>query len=232
MRSTGFLAVVLAAAAGIVDATGLAGLGRYSSHMTGTTTHSMVGATSGDPELLATGGAAVLCFVLGAIGAGIVLTHPRFQSPGTTLSALIGSETTLVLAGGVSMAALPSSAWDATVVIGFFGAAMGVQNAASTYLLSPYERTTHVTSNMSDFGCELGMRVRGWAGLVTGTGLASPDHETMISALLPILGFAAGAFAGALMHLAIEQWSGLGAAVLPALVTLAAPLAIRRDDIA
>lgn len=221
MNGKGWLAVVLAAAAGVVDATGLAGIGRYSSHMTGTTTHSMVGATGGDPVLLLTGGMAVLCFLLGAIGTGIVLTHPRAQSPSATLSALIGLETALVLAGGIAMAALSLAPWVPTVVVGFFAAAMGVQNAASTYLLSPYERTTHVTSNMTDFGCEFGMRVRSWAGLGTGKALASPDHETMMSALFPIFGFTAGAFAGAVMHLALGSWSGFGAAVLPALAALA-----------
>ena len=223
MNGKGWLAVVLAAAAGVVDATGLAGVGRYSSHMTGTTTHSMVGATGGDPTLLLTGGVAVLCFVLGAIGAGIMITHPYARSPGATLSALIGLETALILAGGIAMAALMPASWVPTIVVGFFAAAMGVQNAASSYLLSPYERTTHVTSNMTDFGCEFGMRVRAWAGLGTGKGLASPDHETMMSALFPIFGFMAGALVGALLHLAIGTWSGFGAAVLPALVALAAP---------
>lgn len=88
-------------------------------------------------------------------------------------------------------------------MIGCFGALMGVQKAAWTHLPSPYERTTHVTSNMTELGCEFGMRVRAWARLGTGKALASLDRETMISALLPILGIAAGALAGAVMHLAI-----------------------------
>lgn len=220
MNWNGRLAVVLAAVAGLVDATGLAGVGRYSSHMTGTTTHSMVGSVGGDHRLLIFGILAVACFLAGAIGAGVVMTHPAARRPSATLAVLVGTETALILIGGLVMALLPAGPWDAMAVIGGFAAAMGVQNAASTYLLSPYERTTHVTSNMTDFGCEVGMRLRGWAGVATGKGLVSPDRETMVSAAFPILGFVAGALAGAVLHLVAGPWSGVLAAIPPALVTL------------
>lgn len=228
MTWKGPLAVVLAAAAGIVDATGLAGVGRYSAHMTGTTTHSMVGWVGGDGRLLVLGMLTVLCFFFGAIIAGVILTHPRARSPAATLSVMIGTETALVLAGGIAMTTLPAAAWDDMVVIGWFAAAMGVQNAATSYLLSPFERTTHITSNMTDFGCDLGMRGRGWAGLPTGKVLATPDDETMASAGLPILGFVAGALAGALLHLAAGRWSGFGAAAVPAAATLCLLIAVKR----
>lgn len=206
--------------AGVVDATGLAGVGRYSSHMTGTMTHAMVGGTGGDLSLLGFGMLAVVCFFAGAIGSGVVLTHPRARRPGATLTVLTGAETALVLAGGLCMALLPTGPWGAMAVIAGFAAAMGVQNTGSTYLLKPFERTTHVTSNMTDFGCELGMRLRGWAGLSTGKALVSPDGETMVSAGLPILGFAAGALAGAVLHLFAGAWSGVVAAAPPALAML------------
>ncbi len=218
MTWKGWLAAALAAAAGMVDATGLAGVGRYSSHMTGTTTHSMVGGIGGDLRLLVLGLLAILCFLLGSVLAGVVLTHPRARSERATLCVLAGGETALVLAGGVAMAALPVRPWDDMVVIGCFAAAMGLQNAAFTCLLAPFERTTHVTSNITDFGCELGMHLRRLAGLPNGEVLASPDRDTMLSTAVPILGFAAGAAAGALLYLVAGQWSGIGAAVQPALV--------------
>lgn len=218
MTWKGWVAMALSAAAGVVDATGLAGVGRYSSHMTGTTTHSMVAASRGDLRLLVLGLLAILCFLLGSVLTGVVLIHPRARSERATLSVLVGGETALVLAGGAAMAALPEGAWDDMVVIGCLAAAMGLQNAASTYLLAPFERTTHVTSNMTDFGCELGMRVRHWTGVPSGEVLASPDRDTMLSAGMPILGFAAGAAVGALLHLAAGRWSGLLAALPPALV--------------
>jgi len=220
MRWKGGLAVWLAAAAGVVDATGLAGVGRYSSHMTGTTTHSMVGGTGGDLPLLGFGILAVACFFVGTIGSGVVLTHPQARRVSATLAVLTGAETALVLSGGLWMALLPTGPWGAMAVIGGFAAAMGVQNTASTYLLKPFERTTHVTSNMTDFGCELGMRLRGWAGMPTGKALASPDKETMVSAGLPILGFAVGALAGAVLHVVAGPWSGVAAAAPPALAAL------------
>jgi uncharacterized membrane protein YoaK (UPF0700 family) len=225
------LAVVLTAGAGVVDATGLAGVGHYSSHMTGTTTHSIVGSVGGNLPLLGFGMLAVACFFGGAIGVGVVLTHPSARKQSATLAVLIGVETVLVLAGGVAMALLPAGSWSVMAVIAGFAAAMGVQNAASTYLLTPYERTTHVTSNMTDFGCELGMRLRGWAGLSIGDGVASPDQETLVSAALPIIGFAAGALAGALLHLVAGSWSGIVAAAPPAVATLWLLAAARAEKV-
>jgi uncharacterized membrane protein YoaK (UPF0700 family) len=216
-----WLAVELAAAAGIVDATGLTGVGHYSSHMSGTTTHSIVGFVVGDNfPLFGFGMLTVACFLSGAIGAGVVVTHPSARKLSATLAVLVGIETVLVLAGGVAMALLPAGSWSIMAVIAGFAAAMGVQNAASTYLLDPYERTTHVTSNMTDFGCELGMRLRGWAGMSTGDKVASPALETMVSAGLPIIGFGVGGLAGALLHLVAGSWSGIVAAAPPALATL------------
>ena len=229
MTWKGWLAVALAAAAGVVDATGLSGVGRYSSHMTGTMTHSIQGSVAGNMQLLDLGLLAILGFLLGAVGAGVIVAHPTARKEATTLSVLVGIETVLVLAGGLAMALLPARPWDGMIVIGCFALAMGLQNAASTYLLGPFERTTHVTSNMTDFGCELGMRLRGWVGLATGKVLASPDHETMFSAALPILGFAAGALTGALLHLVAGPWSGVAATAPPALATLCLLVAALRE---
>jgi Protein of unknown function (DUF1275) len=73
---------------------------------------------------------------------------------------------------------------------------MGLQNATSTYLLKPYERTTHVTNQMADLGSEIGLRIRQPLHRPSGDLLASPDGGALSSAFLVIVSFAAGGLGG------------------------------------
>lgn len=123
MTRLGWLALMLAMMAGGVDAIGLAAAGCSSSHMTGTTTHSLAEGVDGHILLALLGMLAILCFILGAIGAGVVVNCAGPRRSAATLPLLIGLETILVLAGGGVMALLPAEPWDDMTVIGCFAAA-------------------------------------------------------------------------------------------------------------
>lgn len=223
---TGVIATSLSVVAGSVDAIALAETGRFVSHMTGTTTHTASHLSDGSILLVLLGALAIASFLAGAGATGVVITAPGPQPEHSSkVAGLIATEAGIIGAAGLTMVLLTKGTWTGMLTVAFFAFAMGLQNATTTYLLKPFERTTHVTSNMTDFGSEVGMRLRGLAGLPSSEILAAPDGDTMASAAVCILGFAVGALAGATVAHWLGGWSGLCAAILPALVATFAAFA-------
>lgn len=231
----GVIATCLSVVAGSVDAIALAETGRFVSHMTGTTTHTASRLSDGSMLLVLLGALAIAAFLAGAGATGVVITAPgRRHEHSSKIAGLVATEAIIIGAAGLTMALLAKGTWTGMLTVAFFAFAMGLQNATTTYLLKPFERTTHVTSNMTDLGSEIGMRLRGLVGLPTSEVLAAPDGDTMASAAVCIVGFAVGGVAGAAVAHGLGNWSGLCAAILPVLVatftTFAGPLLKDRQE--
>ncbi len=209
----------LCVTAGVVDSLALLRAGHYASHVTGTTTHGIAGVFEGD---LSTGGMALLvvaAFAAGSAACGIVLTAPRSRNPARSAAGLVAVETVVIAVAGGILLAWPGGP-GVPACVAMLGFAMGLQNATSTYLLKPWQRTTHITSNLTDLGSEIGMRLRRWAGRPSGEMLAAPDGDTLGSAAGAVLGFAAGAVAGCSLARMLGDAGVLAACVIPAFVAL------------
>lgn len=128
--------------------------------------------------------AALSGFVLGAMGAGFFIHHPRleFTRPYGRSITCIGA--LLILAHGL-LGPLPALA------VLLAAAACGLQNALATHFRGVILRTTHVTGLLTDLGVLLGMRLRGYD--VESWKIAVP--------LALVLAFSLGAAAGALLVL-------------------------------
>jgi hypothetical protein len=83
---------------------------------------------------------------------------------------------------------------------------------------------------MADLGSEIGLRIRRPLHRPSGDFLASPDGGTLSSAFLVIVGFAAGGLAGAALAVGLGAWSGLCAAILPAVLASMSAFGGRRLD--
>lgn len=227
-KAKGSTAVVLSTVAGSVDVVGLGEIGRYDSHMTGTTTHAMLRLVAGDERLVLFGLIAIACFLAGATLAGAIIGPRGHSAWSRTAAILIAIEAILIAVGGVFIVAFAPTHDSGMLVVGAFAMAMGVQNTATTRLMSPFQRTTHVTSNLTDVGGTIGTILRRGRRRIGGED--GNDKRDLAGPGLPIVGFAVGGLVGAIAVMVIERWSGLAAAGLPVLLTLW--LAMRRGDAA
>jgi hypothetical protein len=80
---------------------------------------------------------AILAFICGAAAPGYILTVPHASERARTIAELIAVETILVAAAGIAMLLLVRGAWTGMTIIALLAFAVGLQNATSTYLLSP-----------------------------------------------------------------------------------------------
>lgn len=215
-RVAATLGVCLAIVAGSVDAASLAMTGRFSSHMSGTTTHTMNRLVHGEGLLVFLGISALVPFLCGAALCGAILGSRREESLPGTLALVVSAETVLIAAGGLVMAFGRGSVPEG-VTVAFFAASMGLQNTTSTNLLKPYARTTHVTSALTDFGSELGLHLRGLLTEPVSDALDKPELDTFVSAGAVIVSFAAGGALGTAGFVWTGAWDGLCVTVLPAL---------------
>lgn len=135
-RAKGMAAVLLSVVAGSVDVVGLGEIGRYDSHMTGTTTHAMLRLVAGERHLMLFGLIAIACFLVGAILAGAIIGPRGHRAWSRTAAILIAIEAILIAVGGVFVVAFAPTHDSGMLVIGAFAMAMGVQNTATTRLMS------------------------------------------------------------------------------------------------
>lgn len=126
---------------------------------------------------------ATIGFVLGATSSGYFIHHPtiEFSRPYGRAVSCIGA--CLILAH-FTLANWPAAA------VGFGSFACGLQNALATHYRGMILRTTHVTGLLTDFGTNLGMRLKGhqiarWKLLVP---------------MLLVLSFFAGALFGSILN--------------------------------
>lgn len=127
---------------------------------------------------------AAVCFVSGALVAGFFIHHPGldFERPYGRSVCAIG---VCLLGAHFSIGSMPS------VAVGLAGFAFGFQNALATRYRGMILRTTHLTGLLTDFGVNLGMRLKGHD---------IPLWKLIVPGAL-ILSFFTGAMAGALMVL-------------------------------
>jgi uncharacterized membrane protein YoaK (UPF0700 family) len=165
------LALLLAGAAGVVNATSFFAFGQHITHMTGHVSMLGEAIASGrwDGGILA--GKMVLAFVVGATTATALLDASRHRQRGRHTPALLVETVTL---GGVALWAAEHPGVDEPTLMWSLAFAMGLQNALVTRVSGAVVRTTHLTGVLTDIGIQLvrmvvwvrdGARERGALGL-------------------------------------------------------------------
>lgn len=149
------LSLILAGVAGAINAGGFIAIGRYTSHMTGYMSELADAVALADAALVASGLAAVACFIAGAAVSAILINwarrHTRWSQYALPLAleagllAALGLLAMVPWAGGFALAAAPALCF-----------LMGLQNATITKISGARMRTTHVTGLVTDIGIELG----------------------------------------------------------------------------
>lgn len=155
LRGIDWLAALLAGIAGATDATGILAFGRYTAHMSGTTSQTVAHALS-NMGPVALGILAILCFVAGAALCGFVAEAFAARAARRTLSGLLAAEALLLALAATLLTAAP----EPILALAPMAFAMGLQNATSSRLLGPTIRTTHVTGTLTDLGDALGALAR------------------------------------------------------------------------
>lgn len=155
------------------------------SHLTGDVSKVAVDAVRGNREITLEAlrlAVAVLCFSGGAMVAGYFIHHPSldFDRPYGRSVCGIG---VCLLGAHFALADLPS------VAVGLAGFAFGLQNALATHYRGMILRTTHLTGLLTDFGVNLGMRLKGheiplWRLTVPGALILSFFMGSVIGALM------------------------------------------------
>ncbi|WGI26218.1 YoaK family protein [Halomonas alkaliantarctica] len=147
------LALVLATAAGILNAMALSAFGFLPSHMSGNASQMSTEVAHSDTSGLLFLAALLLAFVIGSMVARVaVVIGQKIR----TIFCLI------LLAEGVALTAVSmfellfySTRFNAEVLV-TLGFLMGVHNATSTQLSNGRVRSTHVTGTLTDAGIALG----------------------------------------------------------------------------
>ncbi len=206
----------LAFTAGGVDTVGLSALGRFVSHMSGTTS-TLAGALTSRAEGLAFLCTAVLCaFTSGAIVTGFVIASGRLHDARRVASFLLIFETGLLLAAAGALcgpAAGPEDFPRIATAAGLLAGAMGCQNRTGVFVAGGKARTTHVTGTLTDLGYHLGRLIqRGPLARSTREEDAAAAHRL----LALFAGFLAGGLTGRAIFLVLGGASSLVFAAVPA----------------
>ncbi|GJE79076.1 YoaK family protein [Methylorubrum thiocyanatum] len=138
---------LLAGVAGATDAIGVLAFGRYSAHMSGTTSQIVAHGLSGAGQV-ALGVGTILCFVAGAALCGTMAEASAARPARRTLWRLLWAEAVLLALAATLLAAAPVPLLALVP--------MALQNATGSRLLGPMIRTTHVTGTLTDLGGALG----------------------------------------------------------------------------
>ncbi|QRK09788.1 DUF1275 domain-containing protein [Archangium violaceum] len=165
------LALLLAGAAGAVNATSFFAFGQHTTHMTGHVTAVGEAAARGQWDGVLLAGRLVFAFVLGAITAAALLDASRHRQRGRHTPALFLETVTL---GAVGLWAHEHPNANEPTLMWGLSFAMGLQNALVTRVSGAVVRTTHLTGVLTDIGIQLvrmvvwvrdGARERGLLGL-------------------------------------------------------------------
>jgi uncharacterized membrane protein YoaK (UPF0700 family) len=165
------LALLLAGASGVVNATSFFAFGQHITHMTGHISVLGEALASSRWEGAIIAGKTVFAFVVGATTAAALLDASRHRQRGRHTPALLVE---MVMLGGIALwAAEHPDANEPTLMWGL-AFAMGLQNALVTRVSGAVVRTTHLTGVLTDIGIQLvrmvvwvrdGARERGVLGL-------------------------------------------------------------------
>ncbi len=157
------------------------------SHLTGDISKFTINATQWAPEslnALYAVSAAAVCFLLGAMLAGVFVHHPSLD-----ISRPYGRSITSI--GILFFAASMLVTRSQLTGIGLAAIGCGFQNALATHYRGIILRTTHLTGMFTDLGISLGMKIRGHS--------VAP-WKIIVPASL-ILSFCAGGFVAAFIEM-------------------------------
>lgn len=206
------LALVLATAAGILNAMALGAFGFLPSHMSGNASQMSTEVASSDTYGFMFLAALIMAFVIGGMLARVaVIVGQKLR----TIFCLI------LLAEGVTLAAVSafellfySTRFNEEVLIAL-GFLMGVHNATSTQLSNGRVRSTHVTGTLTDTGIALGSFL---ASMVSPR--AVPDRrffrKQLYTHLTTIFSFLTGCIIGLVLFdsFGFKAMLGLGAVLI------------------
>lgn len=151
-RAYTLLALLLAAVAGAVNATGFVALGMHTSHMSGNMAALGESLALGERRTVVLAAELLLAFVLGAVAAAALLDASRHRSRGRHVAALMVEVVTLASIG-TALTSMPGTR--EPVLMWGLSFAMGLQNALVTRVSGAVVRTTHVTGILTDIGIQL-----------------------------------------------------------------------------
>ena len=146
------LALALAGAAGVVNATSFLAFGQHISHMTGHVSVVGEALASGQWNTALMAGKLVFAFVVGAIVAAALLDASRHRQRGRHTPALLVETLTL---GAVCLWAYEHPHNNEPTLMWGLAFAMGLQNALVTRVSGAVVRTTHITGVITDIGIQL-----------------------------------------------------------------------------
>ena len=142
-RSNGILAGYLAFVAGFTNSAGLALLGTFTSHVTGSVGRVSAGLAQGQSAAARGAAALVALFLCGAVVASLLVESNRFKRTSS------GYGAALLVQGALLGAFIFTGAG------GLLSFSMGMQNSLVTRLSGSVVRTTHLTGVVTDLGIEL-----------------------------------------------------------------------------
>ncbi|PTL81340.1 YoaK family protein [Vitiosangium sp. GDMCC 1.1324] len=165
------LALLLAGAAGAVNATSFFAFGHHITHMTGHVSEVGEAVANGQWGGALVAGRMVFSFLVGAITAAALLDASRHRHRGRHAPALLVETVTL---GAVGLWAYEHPDANEPTLMWGLAFAMGLQNALVTRVSGAVVRTTHLTGVLTDIGIQTvrmvvwvrdGARERGLRGL-------------------------------------------------------------------
>lgn len=142
------IALLLAGAAGYVDAVGYLMLGLFTANMTGNTV--LLGIAAGQSRWAGAGRAvlALASFLAGASGGAVVLSRQR------RIGSVLAAETAVLTGSLVSWAVLGQEGGAALPLLVLLSTAMGLQNAAVRRVGEQRVSTTYVTGTLTNLAIE------------------------------------------------------------------------------
>jgi uncharacterized membrane protein YoaK (UPF0700 family) len=212
------LLIGLTFAAGVVDAVSYLGLGQiFTANMTGNVVFLALAIGERSPSTALHSGAALIIFSLGAILAGLLLTHPRPAGPWPRrVTWLLGGELACMAVFALVwgwLGGAPGVNW-IYLLIGLSSFGMGLQNAAARHVGVPGLTSTVVTGALTGFMIDLpalgvsgtSQHRAGWAVLSLFTGAAlGATLMVYARALAPVLTAAVVAVVAAVAYLSFHR---------------------------
>lgn len=156
-----WLATLLAAIAGAVNAGGFFVVGKYTSHMTGYVSQVADSLATGNFAIALAGIIAIFSFLCGAITSSIMVVWARLHRSRDQYALPLMLQGTSLFC--FSLSGHIASEGYILIQLAWLCYLMGMQNATITKLSKARVRTTHVTGMVTDIGIETGRAIFGRA---------------------------------------------------------------------
>lgn len=149
------LALVLATAAGLLNAMALGAFGFFPSHMSGNTSQISTEVSSSDLSDLLILAAIIVAFVAGSVTSRLLVITGIKNSIRTIFSLILLLEGVALILLSLFEQFFYSSSHNNEMIV-LLGFLMGIHNATSTQLSNGRVRSTHITGTLTDAGIALG----------------------------------------------------------------------------